>query len=53
MGENNKYIRMNMSKNIIQYIKINRSITNEELKQLNKKKVRTIWFTVTQMELPH
>jgi hypothetical protein len=36
MGENNKYIRMNMSKNTIQYIKINQSITpiikyNEEL----------------------
>jgi hypothetical protein len=27
MGENNKYIRMNMSKNTIQCIKINQSIT--------------------------
>jgi hypothetical protein len=27
MGENNKYIRMNMSKNPIQCIKINQSIT--------------------------
>jgi hypothetical protein len=36
MGENNKYTRMNMLKNTIQLIKINRSITpiikyNEEL----------------------
>ena len=36
MGENNKYIRMNMSKNTIKYIKIKWSIThiikyNEEI----------------------